>query len=716
VAVLDTWCASVPRPHDVAFLADTALASELGDPRIWPCVPAGSKLDTMEAIPLKLREGLRRARELEWDWIVKTDDDCYLEINRLLEHLRSLPTDDAVYVGNGIGHSTQGDWFAPYAALAGGEFPYHWGFGFALNRAAFDAMWPDLDVSLCRIAPRVDDCTVGAVARRRGVRWIAEPHIYCLDGRNGILRGSAAIGLCSSPEEMRTIHFSYREGARGAAPGIVSARTAYGNIGLDGWLGYEDGRVVLAGTLVREVISAHAPSRVVLRWTPGERLRLQGAINDTSQRAGAAAHFAVESLSGVRLRDLGRATRRAPTGEHDVEVPDDGMIALVAEPDHPIACHSVWRVAVDPEPPGAAIPTVIRGDEDAAPACVARRRREIWVAGYPSYYGGADTELDHQISLWLASGVDVHLVPNGAPDRAMLADVTARGAITHAYRPDIFAGKLVVSYCNGPFLERLPIICGAGRPRTVVWLNCMTWTSAPELECHRRGLIDLFGFQSRYQRSMLLPQLEACKPLRELEGYRPFFDLDRWSKGVPALATPPEECGYYGLGRVSRDDRGKYPADLWSTFRRVTAPRPVKCFVLGWGDNARQKCGPPQAHRGLDWMVWGPGAVPAHELYRRVHTLMHQTGGSRENWPRVAFEAWASGVALLAERDYAWPELVADGETGILCASSDEFAQRASELAFDEPKRRGIVEAARGRLVSEHCNPGRSLAVWADPL
>src|SRR3954464_10651142 len=95
----------------------------------------------------------------------------------------------------------------------------------------------------------------------------------------------------------------------------------------------------------------------------------------------------------------------------------------------------------------------------------ARRRREIWVAGYPSYYGGADTELDHQIDLWLAQGIEVHLCPNADPDPVMRADVTARGAFTHEYEPGIFEGKLLVSYCNGPFLDRLPGICAAGRPR-----------------------------------------------------------------------------------------------------------------------------------------------------------------------------------------------------------------------------------------------------------
>ncbi len=341
---------------------------------------------------------------------------------------------------------------------------------------------------------------------------------------------------------------------------------------------------------------------------------------------------------------------------------------------------------------------------------LAQRTREIWVGGYPSYYGGADTELDHQIDLWLSHGVQVNLVPNHEPDPAMRADVTARGAITHKFRPDIFAGKVVVSYCNGGFLERLLDICNAGRPRCVVWVNCMTWTFPKEIECHRLGLIDLFAFQSDYQRSWLVPELSAARPIQEFEGYRPFFSIDRW--GPNATPIPPAYSGYYGVGRVSRDDRNKYPADLWRTFSRVTSPWPVKCYVLGWGPNARQKCGLPEEHYGLDWMLWTPTAVPTSEFFRRTHTLMHQTGGSRENWPRVAFEAWASGVALVAERDYAWPELVEDGETGILCSSSDEFAYRASELAFDDAKRERIVRSALMRLKVDHCDRSKSFAAW----
>jgi hypothetical protein len=339
---------------------------------------------------------------------------------------------------------------------------------------------------------------------------------------------------------------------------------------------------------------------------------------------------------------------------------------------------------------------------------------EIWVAGYPGPYGGADTELDHQVDLWLSQGVAVHLVPTWDPDSALREELSARGAVTHLYWPGIFAGKVVVSYCNGDFLERLAEIYDAGRPRCVVWANCMTWTFPHELECHRQGLISLFLFQSDYQRQWLLPELRAVRPVQELDGYRPYFSMRRWSPGRPA--PDPAQAGYYGIGRVSRDDAAKYPADLWQTFSQVRAPTPVKSFVLGWGPHALGKCGPPDDYPGLDWLLWAPTAVPAQQFFGRVHTLMHQTGGSRENRPRVAFEAWASRVAVLAECDYAWPELIEDGETGILCRTSQEFAEHASELAFDKKRRGRITAAALRRLVQDHCDPRRSFAAWQQIL
>jgi glycosyltransferase involved in cell wall biosynthesis len=337
---------------------------------------------------------------------------------------------------------------------------------------------------------------------------------------------------------------------------------------------------------------------------------------------------------------------------------------------------------------------------------------EIWIGGFPSAYGGADTELDHMIDLWRAYDVAVHLVPNGDPDPTHVESVLARGCQIHSYTPGIFAERVVVSFCNGEFLARLPEICASGRPACVVWVNCMTWNFPDEIAAHRDGLINVFAFHNAYQRSMVAPALEAVRPVRDLVGYRPFFNINNELQRIEFTYQDPEETGYFGLGRVSRDDGYKFPHDMWKMFAQVVAPRPTKTFILGFGENAVAKCGAVPPCNWLDWMTWTPGSATPREVYRRIHVLMHRTGGSRENWPRTILEAMAGGVAVIAEDDWALPEMIENGVTGFLCRSSEEMTLRASQLAFDEDLRCRMVHAAYERFLQEHANPERSFAPW----
>jgi glycosyltransferase involved in cell wall biosynthesis len=337
---------------------------------------------------------------------------------------------------------------------------------------------------------------------------------------------------------------------------------------------------------------------------------------------------------------------------------------------------------------------------------------EIWVSGFPSAYGGADTELDHLIDLWRAYRVDVHLVPNHAPDANHLSDVMARGCLVHAYHPGIFADRVVVSFCNGEFLERLPAIVAAGRPACVVWANCMTWNFPREIEAHQAGLIDVFVFQSEYQRSMIAPALEAIRPIRDLTDYRPFFNTHNAMQRLKFSYREPAKDGYFGLGRVSRDDANKYPPDMWKIFAQVVSPLPTKTFILGFGPNAIERCGSRPPCEWLDWMTWSPSAIEPADLYRRIHVLIHKTGGSRENWPRTVLESMATGVAVIAEADWALPQMIENEVTGFLCRSSEEMSFRASQLAFDEPLRHQMVHVAYASFLQEHANPERSFAAW----
>ncbi len=207
---------------------------------------------------------------------------------------------------------------------------------------------------------------------------------------------------------------------------------------------------------------------------------------------------------------------------------------------------------------------------------------------------------------------------------------------------------------------------------------------------------------------MLKPELEKHGRADVFDGYRPFFNPKNVSQNFEFRYNPPGK--WFALGRVSRDDYQKFSDDMWNIFYKVCTPKAKKTFILGFGSNARRRCGNGPA--GLDVQVWDPGMIPVKELYGIIHCMIHKTGGSRESYCRVVPEAYASGVPVVVEDDYAFPELVVNGVTGYRCKTSDEMSYRASELAFDEEKRKNMIYAAYSYLINEIASKDKCWAAW----
>lgn len=334
---------------------------------------------------------------------------------------------------------------------------------------------------------------------------------------------------------------------------------------------------------------------------------------------------------------------------------------------------------------------------------------EVRVAGFPSSYGGADTELDHLIDLLRARDVEITLVPMFGTSEPMTASVRARGCRILPYRNDVFRDYTVLSFCNGEFLSSLPSIMQTGRPRRVIWFNCMTWLFERERHAHAQGWIDVFGFTSRYQEQVLGPQLAAIRPYRSFS-YRPYFHVPR-----VAWQYRPWD-GHYRVGRISRDDGDKFARDTWRIFDRVLVPASLckKVYILGYGPRAAAKIGP--APPTLDWRTWSANEISATELFRTIDTMIHKTGGSRESYGRVLIEAYAHGVVPIVEHDYAFPDLVVHGETGFLARDSDEMSFYASLLAHDPARHRAMAEAGRAHLERVLVSPDACWAGWRDVL
>lgn len=344
---------------------------------------------------------------------------------------------------------------------------------------------------------------------------------------------------------------------------------------------------------------------------------------------------------------------------------------------------------------------------------------EIWVAGYPSFVGGADTEMDHQITLWRESGVEVHLCPVDGfnpehHDPRMVESVVNRGCHVHQYEHGIFAGKLVFALCNDQVLKKAAEIALSGRPASLVWGNCMTWTMEAEKNAHSLGLIDLHCFQSDYQKKRLMNELEQVNgDVATWEDYHPWFDWTRFPMREKTTGN------YFGVGRISRDDSGKFHPLTWRMFGKVCAPLPVKAFVLGFGENIEGAYGKPDdLEKGgvpwLDYMLWSPGGETVNEFFQRIDVLIHITANSRENWPRCVMEAWANGVIPITDNDWGLVEMIEDGVNGFRVGSPEEASYRASQLAFDLELRREMQAAGLREIRQKHGDAVKAVRSWAE--
>ena len=218
-AVRDSWARDLRDPHDLVFLGDDSLVKSRGGFDIWACVQAGSRFDTYAGLPIKLLHGLRRARTLPWDYLLKLDDDTYLHADRLLEYLAPLDRKKPIYLGNGFRISANNPDGADVVLLAGGKFLFHsGGAGYVLSRPAFERMWPALDVALCREG--AEDVIVGAVAQRSGVETICAPERFepfCSPA--GILDGKLITSHYFKPEQLLQVHAELRQRARARVAG-----------------------------------------------------------------------------------------------------------------------------------------------------------------------------------------------------------------------------------------------------------------------------------------------------------------------------------------------------------------------------------------------------------------------------------------------------------------------------------------------------------------
>jgi glycosyltransferase involved in cell wall biosynthesis len=142
-------------------------------------------------------------------------------------------------------------------------------------------------------------------------------------------------------------------------------------------------------------------------------------------------------------------------------------------------------------------------------------------------------------------------------------------------------------------------------------------------------------------------------------------------------------------------------ATLLRAFARVHAEVPqARLAILGWGSLEDELRGLAAELRLAD-VVAIPGRVEPRDWLARADVFAHTSRW--EGFGIVLLEAMLSSLPVVATRASAVPEIVADGETGVLVepGDSEAVARALVELLRDDERRRALGEAGLRRAREE---------------
>jgi glycosyltransferase involved in cell wall biosynthesis len=189
------------------------------------------------------------------------------------------------------------------------------------------------------------------------------------------------------------------------------------------------------------------------------------------------------------------------------------------------------------------------------------------------------------------------------------------------------------------------------------------------------------------------------------------------SEVTPAAAGVPEGAPLaLAVGRLIEQ---KDHATLLRAFARVRGEHPDAVLaILGAGPLEAETRALADA-LGLDGAVLLPGRLETRDWLERAEVLVHTSRW--EGFGIVLLEAMLARLPVVATRVSAVPEVVADGETGVLVEPGDEagVAAALSAILGDPARASSLGEAGYARARSEFSvarMTDRTIAVYDDAV
>ncbi|MBM3883020.1 MAG: glycosyltransferase family 4 protein [Verrucomicrobia bacterium] len=330
----------------------------------------------------------------------------------------------------------------------------------------------------------------------------------------------------------------------------------------------------------------------------------------------------------------------------------------------------------------------------------------LYIFGWPSFVGGADTKLAHLLLL-LRDHFSITVVPNEnrhLHDKPWMRRLRELG-VAYGLLEQL-PGKLEgigLGMSNQCFFTHTIAQRAKERGLRIIWSSEMMWHHKGELEAVKQGIIDKVLYVSEVQKEALAPGYGALPSAMTGNyidpAYFPFKE-----RRNPAFT----------IGRLSRAAPEKYPEDFPVFYEALGVPE-CRFRVMAWDDKLKQKY---RWHKFDDrWDLLPAERQSSLHFLQSLDLFVYPLGHRfTESWGRSTVEAMLTGCIPLAPPGHHLDHLIVHGETGFVCGDFLEYHDYAHRLYRDPALRRRLATQCRRHATENLCNRERHLRVWIEAL
>jgi glycosyltransferase involved in cell wall biosynthesis len=338
-----------------------------------------------------------------------------------------------------------------------------------------------------------------------------------------------------------------------------------------------------------------------------------------------------------------------------------------------------------------------------------QKSNTLYIFGWPSHLGGADTRLVHSLKLW-SKFMNITVIPNGIIHKnewTDFLDTLGCKYSTLEELPDKLDG-IGLSMCNDYFFSRK--ICHKAKEKglRIIWSSEMMWHHMNELDAVKEGLVDTVLYTSTVQKNKLKPSYDKCeyKLLKE-------YTIDNYIDGNDfPFVNRNDKTSNITIGRISRSDVDKYPENFPLFYENLNLNNP-NYMVMAWNDQLKKKYSWHSFSK--QWKLLNAVAVPVNKFLEQLDIFVYPLGHKfTESWGRSTAEAMLTGLPVVVPKGHNFHYFIKNEETGFIYKDYEECREICQKLQNNPSLRKQIGIAAREDLMKNIFNIDKHTSQWKE--